>query len=376
MGTRTQVRTRATFGSIVDARFDSDRFVNASAAANLRVGQARVRANHAVRANLGRAKQVRLRPQLHVLRNFDIGADERAFGVPHGYAGHHVAIVDAMLHGMRCLGELHARVHAHSFFGVGGLKREHLAAVVSANFEHISKVILALGVVVRNTRKRIEKRRRIEAVEARVAFRDSGFLLVGVFLLNDAHHSFALANDAAIPKRVVHMHGEHDHGRARLFALGDKGLNGFRSDKRAIARKNHERTLGDRAVGLRECLTTGVHGVARAELLGLNGDFRIALNKRSNLFGHMSEHGDHIFDAGVMGGVDDPAHERLAKHLMNNLGFVGFHASSSARSKNQRFRGHKNLLRIGCVLAGKVYQREGDSAQFSINAHATRAPPH
>ena len=101
------------------------------------------------------------------------------------------------------------------------------------------------------------------------------------------------------------MHGEHDHGRARLFALGDKGLNGFRSDKRAIARKNHERTLGDRAVGLRECLTTGVYGIARTELLGLNGDFRIALNKRSNLFGHMSEHGDHIFDAGVMGGVDD-----------------------------------------------------------------------
>ena len=39
VGTRTQVRTRATFGSIVDTRFDSDRFVNASAAANLRVGQ-------------------------------------------------------------------------------------------------------------------------------------------------------------------------------------------------------------------------------------------------------------------------------------------------------------------------------------------------
>ena len=115
---------------------------------------------------------------------------------------------------------------------------------------------------------------------------------------------------------------------------------------------------------------------ARAELLGLNGDFRIALNKRSNLFGHMSEHGDHIFDAGVMGGVDDPAHERLAEYLVDNLRLVGFHAGSSARSKNQRFRGHKNLLRIGCVLAGKVYQREGDSAQFSINAHATRAPPH
>ena len=376
MGTRTQVRTRATFGSIVDARFDSDRFVNASAAANLRVGQARVRANDAVRTNLGRAKQVGLRPQLHVLRNFDIGADERAFGVPHGYAGHHVAIVDAMLHGARSLGELHARIHAHSLFGVGGLKREHLAAVVSANFQHVGEVVLALSVVVRNARKRIEKRRRIEAVEARVAFRDSGFFGRGVFLLNNADHSFALANDAAIPKRVVHMHGEHDHGRARLFALRDKGLNGFRSDKRTIARKNHERTLGDRAVGLRECLTTSVHGVARAELLGLNGDFRIALNKRSNLFGHMSEHGDHIFDAGIMGGVDDPAHERLAKHLMNNLGLVGFHAGSSARSKNQRFRGHKNLLRIGCVLAGKVYQREGDSAQFSINAHATRAPPH
>ncbi|MEE0227786.1 MAG: NTP transferase domain-containing protein, partial [Slackia isoflavoniconvertens] len=28
------------------------------------------------------------------------------------------------------------------------------------------------------------------------------------------------------------------------------------------------------------------------------------------VLGHMSEHGDHIFDAGVMGGVDDPAHER------------------------------------------------------------------
>ena len=201
-------------------------------------------------------------------------------------------------------------------------------------------------------------------------------MLVGIFLLNDANHGFAFANDAAIAKRVVHMHGEHDHGRARLFALRDKGLNGFGGDKRAVARKNHERALGNRAVGLRECPTTGVHGIAGAELLGLNGDFRIALNKRSNLFGHMSEHGDHILDAGVMGGVDDPAHERLAKHLMDNLGFVGFHAGSSARSKNQRFRGHKNLLRIGCVLAGKVYQRESGSAQFSTKAHVMKGPPH
>ena len=164
------------------------------------------------------------------------------------------------------------------------LKREHLAAVVSANFQHVGKIVLALSVVVRNARKRIEKRRRIKAVETRVAFRDSGFFGRGIFLLNNADHSFAFANNAAIPKRVVHMHGEHDHGRARLFALSDKGLNGFRSDKRAIARKNHERTLGDRAVGLRECLTTSVHGVARAELLGLNGDFRIALNKRKQPF--------------------------------------------------------------------------------------------
>ena len=90
----------------------------------------------------------------------------------------------------------------------------------------------------------------------------------------------------------------------------------------------------------------------------------------------MSEHGDHIFDAGVMGGVDDPAHERLAEYLVDNLGFVRISCGFQRPQQESTLCGHKNLLRIGCVLAGKVYQREGDSAQFSINAHATRAPPH
>ena len=38
VGTRAQIRARAAFGSVVNLRFDSDRFVNASVAANLRVG--------------------------------------------------------------------------------------------------------------------------------------------------------------------------------------------------------------------------------------------------------------------------------------------------------------------------------------------------
>ncbi len=189
------------------------------------------------------------------------------------------------------------------------------------------------------------------------------------------------------------MHGEHNHGRTRLFALGNERSDGFGRDKRTVAGKHHERAFGDGAIGLSERLATSVDGVARAELLRLDGDFCIAPNKRGNLLGHVAQNRHDVFDTGVMGGVNHPAHERLSKHFVDDLRFIGFHAGAGTRSKNQRFRGHGNLLRIRRTKParvrqmGKVYQRTRAATDSSTNAHASgrdgraghvprRKPPH
>ena len=265
-----------------------------------------------------------------------------------------MALVDAALHGLGRLRQLDTRVHAHGLFGVVGGQRQHLAAVGAADFKHIGEVVLALRVVVGHAGKRVEKRRRVEAIEAGVAFRDRGLLGRGVFLLDDARHRVALAHDAAVAEGVFHLHGEHHHGGIRLFALGDESGDRLGGDQGAVARKHHERAFGDRSVVASHGLASGVDGIACAQLLRLDDNLRVVLHERRDALAHVAQDGNDVGDARLAGGIHHPAHERLAQNLVGNLGFIGFHTGAGTRCKNQSFGVHARTFFASAIKTCEV----------------------
>ena len=265
-----------------------------------------------------------------------------------------MALVDAALHGLGRLRQLDARVHAHGLLGILGSQRQHLAAVGTADFKHVGEVVLALRVVVGHAGERVEERRRVEAIEAGVAFRDRGLFGRGVFLLDDACHRVALAHDAAVAEGVFHLHGEHHHGGARFLALGDERGDRLRSDQGAVARKHHERAFGNRAVGAGHSFASGVDGIACAQLLRLDDDLRVVLHERRDALAHVAQDGDDVGDARLMGGVHHPAHERLAQDLMGHFGFIGFHTGAGTRCKNQSFGVHARTFFASAIKTCEV----------------------
>ena len=58
----------------------------------------------------------------------------------------------------------------------------------------------------------------------------------------------------------------------------------------------------------------------------------------------MADHRCHLGDAGGVGGVDHPAHERLAQNLVGHLGLFGLHTGARARSQNDSGSFHAILL--------------------------------
>ena len=285
-----------------------------------------------------------------------------------------MTLVDAMLHGNTCLRELDARINAHGLFGIVGNQGKHVAAVVAANLKHVGKVVLALRVVVRNAGKRVEKRRRIEAVETGVAFVDGSLFRRCVLLLDDAGNriAFAFAHNATIPERIVHLHGEHHHGGVRLFALGDKGRDGFRGDQRTVAREDNQRTLGDRAVFAGHGFTSGINGIARAKLLRLDDDLSVGLDQGSHLFAHMAKNGNNVGNTGIVRCIDDPADKRLAQNLMCHLGLLRLHTSACTRSKNQSFSVHARTFFASTIRHAQYTAGQLQALAATTKTHAIR----
>ena len=337
---RAQVGARAGGCGVVDLRLDGHRLLDDAAATDLRVGQARVRADDAILADFGGAHEHDLGKQLDVLGDLHVRADPHLVGVDHGDAGCHMLVIDAALHDLGDLGQLDAGVDAQALGGVVGGKRQHGTAGVAADLKHVGKIELALGVVVADLGQRIEQGTRVEAVEAGVALVDRRLLGRGVLLLDDALDlAVGVADDAAVAGGIVQLHGEHHHGGVVLVAHLRQADDGLGLDERAVAGEHRQR-----AVEAGEGVGAGEHRARRAVLHFLHHYLRVALDQRDDLLAGMADHRCHLGDAGGVSGVDHPAHKRLAQNLVGHLGLFGLHAGTRARSQNDSGSFHAILL--------------------------------
>ena len=318
-----QVRARTARGLIVDARLDRDRLVDRAARADDGVGQARVRADDGILPYLGFSQEEGLREKLNIGRDLHVGADPHRGRIPHGDARRHVLLVDARLQGARRRGQLDTRVHAEALGDVACGKRKHVAPGAAANLEHVGQVELALRVVASHLLERLEKRLRVEAVEAGVAFGDGGLGGVRILLLDDTLDApFAVADDAPVAERVVELHGEHHDRRVRAGAHVGELANGIGRDERAVARQHEQR-----AVEAGKRILAGEHRVGRAALRLLHDDLGVG-HQRLHDLASVPHHRHDAIGAGFARGVNDPANERLAENLVRDLGFFRLHTSS------------------------------------------------
>ena len=266
-------------------------------------------------------------------------------------------VIDAALHDLGDLSQLDAGVDAQALGGVVGGKRQHGAAGVAANLEHVGEVELALSVVVADLGQRVEQGTGVEAVEAGVALVDRRLLGRGVLLLDDALDlAVGVADDATVTSGIVQLHGEHHHSGVVLVAHLRQAGDGLGLDERAVAGKHRQR-----AVEAGEGVGAGEHRARRAVLHFLDHYLRIALDKRDDLLAGMTDHRCHLGDACGVSGVDHPAHERLAQNLVGHLGLFGLHAGARARSQNDSGSFH-------AILLGRKRGRREYAAPASANA--------
>ena len=337
---RAQVGARAGGCGVVELSLNGHRLLDDAAAADLRVGQARVRADDAILTDFGGTHEHDLGKQLDILRDLRVRADPDLVGVDHGDAGGHMRVVDAALHDLGDLGQLDAGVDAQALGGVVGGERQHGAASVAADLEHVGEIELALGVIIADLGQRVEQGAGVEAVEAGVALVDRCLLGRGVLLLDDALDlPVGIADDAAVAGGVVQLHGEHHHGGVVLVAHLCQAGDGLGLDERAVAGEHRQG-----AVEAGESVGAGEHRARRAVLHFLHHNLRVALDQRDDLLAGMADHRCHLGDAGSVGGIDHPAHERLAQNLVCHLGLFGLHTGARARSQNDSGSFHAILL--------------------------------
>ena len=241
-----------------------------------------------------------------------------------------MALVDAALHDLRHLRQLDARVHAQALGGVVGGKRQHGATSVSADLQHVGQIKLALRIIVADLGQRVKQRAGIEAIEPGIALVDGGLLGRGILLFDDALNLARLvADDAAVAGGVVKLHGQHHHGGVVLVSHLSQARDGFRLDKRAVARQN-----GKRAIETGERIGASQHRTGRAVLHFLHHYLRIAFHQRNNLLARMAYNRSHLRNARSVRGVNNPAHERLAQNLVCDLGLFRLHAGTGTRGQN------------------------------------------
>ena len=108
MGARAQVCAGAGRRAIIETRVFGNRLVNAAAAAHHGIRKARIRTDNAIATDGSLSHQKRHGQQFDIVFHLDVGADPYRGRIPHGNAGGHVTLVDAMLHGNTCLSKFRA----------------------------------------------------------------------------------------------------------------------------------------------------------------------------------------------------------------------------------------------------------------------------
>ena len=235
---------------------------------------------------------------------------------------------DALQHG-----ELLHGIDAGDFPLVLGLDGEHRHGVGHGERHQIGEVILVLRIVIADLRQPWREPPRAQAKKPGIDFADGELARRGILLLDDARDALRrVAHDAAIARRVVEL-GDND-AYAPASAL-DQAPQCGRPHQRHIAVQDQHVRVGRY---LRQRLQ---HGVAGAELLGLQNPIDPGIGKRgAHALGAMTMHDEHPARRERARGVEHMGEQRPAGKRMKHLGKLRAHALAQAGGQYDHVERH------------------------------------
>ncbi len=216
--------------------------------------------------------------------------------------------------------QLRAGVHAEGLHWITHHDGTNAPAGVAQRGQQIGEVVLALGVVGRELPEMVEQGIRLENVDAGVDLVDAQLLGGGVLRLDDAQNNASIiADDAAIHRRLVQLHGQECRRVVRSLVLLDQPLQCLGPGQRNVAGEN-EHPAGAIHIG-RGLL----HRMAGTELLFLKGELGAITDRPLYCFSLMSD--DHHRSAGrdLAGEIEHVVNERPASRSMKDLHRHGLH---------------------------------------------------
>ncbi len=210
-------------------------------------------------------------------------------------------------------------------------RRGREAARAAAGFyqdgDGVSKIILALRVVVLDAAQRVEQRARLEPEGARIDLVDRRGRVVAVGLLDDGGERAVAAHDAAVAGGVGHDGADDRHVVAVLDVLVERPADRFDVDKRSVSAKHK----GIAVLPCFEEIPCAHDRVPRSETLFLFTYFAA----RGRLLDVVAaRHNADIRDARLLRRVHDPRQHGLERHLAKHLGRRRVHALPLARGEN------------------------------------------
>ena len=329
------------------------------AVADLHRGQRGVRANGAVRADLGRPQQLGAGMDDGVPSDRDVDVDPGGHRVDDGDAGPLVGGDDAAVEFAGQVRQLDPVVDAGHQGVVVDVLGVHGLAVGPHDRDDVGQVQLVLGVVRRQPAQRGAQRADVEGVDARVDLADGPLLRGGVGLLDDRDDLAVLrAQDPAVARRVRQRRGQHGH-RGRLTAVRlDQGGQRVGVQQRDVAGGHHD----DAGEIVRQRGQPAQCGVPGAQLLLLHGQLDgpaqllgQLTDHRADAFAVLAEHHDKVGGRDLRDGMQGVRDHAASAEAVQHLGNVGAHPGAGARGQYQDRRlavcGHRTSPVCGFVRA-------------------------
>ena len=289
-------------------------------------------------SDVGGAQQLGAREDRRIGGDGDVDVDPCGVGVDDGDSGAHELLALAAVELLAEVRQLHAVVRPFDLPQVVGGGGGDGAAGLPGVADDVGEVLLALRVVSGQRGQAFPERGGVEGVDAGVDLTDGPLGLVRVLLLDDAQQGAGfVADDAAVPGRVVHLGGQDGDGVGVGFVDFDEARDRLGGQQRHIAVGDDDGSgevlgqLGQRAFG-------GASGARNFVLVGdeqgpLGGHGK-GVEVGDELIALVADDDDEMFRRGSGRCCDGVMKQGASADGMHHLGKSRLHSSALARCQD------------------------------------------
>ena len=171
--------------------------------------------------------------------NLDININVSCFRIDKANTINHVLLVDTAVHHFFRSSKCHTVVYSKTFIKILESIGPNLLTCVTENTNHVSNIVLTLGIVGVDVFKSFKKTFIVKYISSCIDFLDLFFKVCGIFLLNNTKNlSIIVTDDTTISKRISCFSGQD---RRHIFVINmeiQEVFQAFTCNQRSISSDN------------------------------------------------------------------------------------------------------------------------------------------